>query len=357
MSNIFIVGTRAQLIKVAPVIKEFEQSNLPITFLLTGQHKDTMDDLIQEFGIISPAISLVKDKEHSSILALLLWVPTIFILLINYLKQHKKSYVFVHGDTLTTLLSTLSARICHHEVVHLESGLTSKNILNPFPEELIRRIVFRFTNIACCPNPKDVNNIKKYNNINILYTKGNTILDSIQHLNIGKNIHKEEKSLLVSLHRFQNIYSKERLNDIKNMLINLNTEYTIYFVLHPATLKKLKSYGFLEELKKAGNIKLLPRMTYKNFLNLALSTNCVITDGGSNQEELAFFGHPTIIIRETTERSDGIGTNAILMNSTQDVYNFISEKKYINLQAFPEKLDKSPSKTIRNYFQKQEEHV
>lgn len=354
MNNIFIVGTRAQLIKVAPVIKEFEKSKLPVTFLLTGQHNDTMDDLIQEFGIISPAISLMKNKEHSSILALLLWIPNIFILLIMYLKKQRKSYIFVHGDTLTTLLSTLSARISQHKVVHLESGLTSKNIFNPFPEELIRRIVFRFTDIACCPSAIDIENMNKYNHIKILDTKGNTILDSIQHLKIGENIIRNDESLLVSLHRFQNIYSKERLNDIKNMLINLNKEYTIYFVLHPATLKKLRSYGLLEELKKADNIKLMPRMTYKNFLNLALSTNCVITDGGSNQEELAFFGHPTIIIRETTERSDGIGKNAILINAPQEVCNFIKKKKYIDLQNFPNQLDESPSKLIKNYFQKQE---
>lgn len=350
MNNIFIIGTRAQLIKVAPVIKDFENSKLPVTFLLTGQHKDTMDDLIHEFGIISPARSLIKDKEHSSILSLLLWIPNIFIILLNILRKNKKSYVFVHGDTLTTLLSTISAKFCGHKVVHLESGLTSKNILNPFPEEIIRRIVFKFTDIACCPSETDVTNMSKYHHIEIIDTKGNTILDSIQYLNIGNNIIQEEKSLLVSLHRFQNIYSKERLNNITNMLINLNTEYKIYFVLHPATLKKLKSHHFLEELEKEKNIKLLPRMNYKNFLNLALSTNCVITDGGSNQEELAFFGHPTIILRQTTERTDGLNHNAILINSPKQIKDYILTKKYLKLKYKTEKKFISPSKLILNYF-------
>src|SRR5690606_19327163 len=132
--------------------------------------------------------------------------------LINTLKKYKKSYVFVHGDTLTTLLSTLSSKLCHHKVVHLESGLTSKNLFNPFPEEFIRRIVFRFTDIACCPSKNDVTNMEKYRHVKIIDTKGNTILDSIQHLNIGQDLIQEQKSLLVSLHRFQNIYQKERLN-------------------------------------------------------------------------------------------------------------------------------------------------
>lgn len=350
MNNIFIVGTRAQLIKVAPVIREFESSNLPITFLLTGQHKDTMNDLIDEFGISSPPISLIKDKEHSTIMALVLWIPTILLILIQALKQQPKSYVFVHGDTLTTLLSTISAKLCGHKVVHLESGLTSKNVLNPFPEELTRRIVFRFTNIACCPSQSDITNMQKYRHIEIIDTQGNTILDSIQHLNIGKNIIKKDRSVLVSLHRFQNIYSKERLNNIKKMLIDLSTEYKIYFVLHPATLKKLKSYDFLKDLEQTHNIKLLPRMNYKNFLNLALSTNCVITDGGSNQEELAFFGHPTLILRKTTERIDGLGKNAILINSTTQITNFILSQSYLSLKNEAESQVISPSKLILNYF-------
>jgi UDP-N-acetylglucosamine 2-epimerase (non-hydrolysing) len=354
MSHIFIVGTRAQLIKVAPVIKEFEQNNMPVIFILTGQHNDTMDDLINEFGITSVPISLIKNKEHSSIFALLLWIPIVFTLLFKTLKKYNKSYVFVHGDTLTTLLSTLSARVCRHQVVHLESGLTSKNIFSPFPEELIRRVVFRFTNIACCPQKNDILNMEKYSHIKIINTKGNTILDSIQHLNIGKNIINNEKSILVSLHRFQNIYNRERLNNIKNMLINLSTEYTIYFVLHPATFKKLKSYDYLKELEKADNIELLPRMTYKNFLNLALSTNCVITDGGSNQEELAFFGHPTIILRDTTERADGIGKNAIIIESPEDVCEFIDQNRYLALQYSSSELYESPSSIIKNYFQNQE---
>jgi len=353
MNNIFIIGTRAQLIKVAPVIKEFENNKLPVSFILTGQHKDTMNDLISEFDIKTPAKTLIKDKEHSSILTLLLWIPTIFLILIRTLKKYETSNIFVHGDTLTTLLSTFSAKLCHHKVVHLESGLTSKNIFDPFPEEIIRRIVFKFTDIACCPSKNDITNMEKYGHLEIIDTKGNTILDSIQHLNIGHNIIHEDKSLLISLHRFQNIYSKKCLNDIKTTLIKLSIEYKIFFVLHPATLKKLKSYDFLKDLEKAENIKLLPRMTYKRFLNLALSTDCVITDGGSNQEELAFFGHPTIILRETTERTDGLNHNAILINSTIQIMDFIQTKRYLTLKNKPNETFISPSKIILNYFKKE----
>lgn len=347
--NIFIIGTRAQLIKVAPTLRVFEEQGLPSKFILTGQHNDTMDDIIEEFGIQTLTVQLVKDKEHSSIIALLLWFPSIFLLLCKTLKNYEKSNVFVHGDTLTTLMSTLAAKLTGHSVVHLESGLTSNSIFNPFPEEIIRRIVFRCTDVACCPSEQDTQHMKRYPKAKILYTHGNTILDSIIYLKIGENTKKEPKTILVSLHRFHNIYNKERLLSIVEVLITLSEEYTINFVLHPATQKKLSQYGLLEILKK-NRINLLTRMVYQKFLNFALSNEIVITDGGSNQEELAYFGHPTIILRKTTERQDGIGKNAILINEPQDIVKFIMSKEYIILEKEKQSLTSSPSELIYNYF-------
>lgn len=133
------------------------------------------------------------------------------------------------------------------------------------------------------------------------------------------------------------------------MLITLSEEYTINFVLHPATQKKLSQYGLLERLK-INRINLLPRMIYQKFLNLALSNEIVITDGGSNQEELAYFGHPTIILRETTERQDGLDKNAILLNNTHDIFEYIKLKKFLDLRKDTQILQYSPSTIIAEYF-------
>lgn len=353
MNNIFIVGTRAQLIKVAPVIYHFEKIKLPVLFLLTGQHKDTMQDLLDEFKIQSQPIHLIpNNKEHSNILALLSWFPKILLLLINFLKNFKNANVFVHGDTLTTLASALSAKFTKNKVIHLESGLTSKNLFSPFPEEIIRRIVFKTTTVACCPTQKDFEHMqKKYKKTQALYTYGNTILDSIDILNINKNINSQQDNMiLVSIHRFQNIYNKERLNDISNMLHFLSQNYTVNFVLHPATEKKLNKYNLFNRLLINNKINLLPRMNYQNFLTLALTSTVVITDGGSNQEELAFFGHPTIILRDATERLDGIGSNAILINETNKLISYITNKKIIELKHEKAVLKHSPSRIIAENF-------
>lgn len=355
MSNIFIVGTRAQLIKVAPVISFFEKEQLPVIFLLTGQHKDTMQDLIDEFKIQTKPINLIpNNKEHSNILALLSWLPRIFILLINFLKKFKNANVFVHGDTLTTLASAVSTKLTNNKVIHLESGLTSNKILSPFPEEVIRRIVFKTTDVACCPTQKDFDHMQKYYPKAIaLNTFGNTILDSINILNIKKtNTLEYTNSIVVSIHRFQNIYNQERLNEIIQILHLLSEKYILNFVLHPATEKKLKKLNLFKKLDENKKINLLPRMTYQNFLTLALNSELVITDGGSNQEELAFFGHPTIILRDYTERQDGIGSNAILITDPKKIYQYINHKKYLELAKSKKNISLSPSHVIMEYFKK-----
>lgn len=348
--NIFIIGTRAQLIKVAPVMRIFETHQVPITFILTGQHNDTMQDLIEEFQISTKPIELIKNTEHASIFSLLLWMPRVLSLLFSTLNKYQSGYVFVHGDTLTTLLSTIAGKFSKKRIVHLESGLTSKSLFNPFPEEIIRRIVFKYTDIAFCPTLSDIENLKKYLKTEKIYTHGNTILDSIQHLHIGENIEQCSKMVLVSLHRFQNIYNQKRLEDIITMLLSLSQKFQISFVLHPATKKKLIKFGLLKQLEDAPNIQLLARMTYKTFLNLALSSEVVITDGGSNQEELAFFGHPTIILRETTERQDGLFSNALLIEEPNIAQEYLFQNKHLELKKSKKILNISPSSVILERF-------
>lgn len=351
MNHIFVIGTRAQLIKVAPVIHTYERNNINPIIIFTSQHKDTMEDLLYEFSLKTVPFYLIEAKEHSSIFSLIIWAPLILGKLIQYLKKFKKtSNIYVHGDTLTTLISAIAGKITGNKIIHLESGLTSKNLLDPFPEEIIRRIVFKLTDIACCPSQNDVDHMKKYQKVEILNTKGNTIIDSIIQLNLVEKSLPAPKSCVVSIHRFQNIKSLERLNEIIMMLIEISKTYTVNMVLHPATLKKLKAFKLYDVLNSSSNIKLRPRMTYQKFIMLSLSSDFVITDGGSNQEELAFFGHPTIIFRDTTERSDGIGKNAILINHGKDVLKFINNNEYLNLRHPVQTNTVSPSQIIYNYI-------
>ncbi len=353
----FIIGTRAQLIKVAPIIIECEKKNLPCTLVLTGQHLETMQDLLDEFKIKSKQVSATTAKENATVLSLIRWLPRAYRGIVQELKSlppPEHVNVLIHGDTLSTVLGALAGRQVGASVVHIESGLTSKKILDPFPEELSRRIVFRLSDIAMCPNQEATKHMQqKHPRCQSINTEGNTILDAIKLTGVSRaNRPLEGDYIVTSLHRFQNIYNKERLNELAVLLDKIAQTHIVYFVLHPATRKRLSKYNLIGQLERNQRIKLIPRLGYSEFLQLAASSACVLTDGGSNQEELAALGVPTIVMRQATERADGLGKNAIMEGElTGSVLAYIREYRYRELEKPPTAAaSKSPSACIVDHL-------
>ena len=319
--SVFIVGTRAQLIKVAPVIVACENRAQPVLLLMTGQHKETMQDLIEEFGIRSRQEVAVVAQERSTVVSLFQWVPSAYLGLVRKLKLLKAEgraiNVVVHGDTMSTVLGALAAGRSACKVLHLESGLTSGRLLDPFPEEISRRIVFRLTDVAVCPSAESAEHMRARYKCQVVDTQENTIVDSVMmaiqnNSDEGQSARPSGPYFVASLHRFQNIFDSKRLRYLVNLLVGLAERYPIHFVLHPATRKRLEAEGLLATLAAAPSIKLSPRLGYRAFLGLASEAACVLTDGGSNQEELAVLGVPTIVMRQATERMDGLGQNAVM---------------------------------------------
>lgn len=319
--SVFVIGTRAQLIKVAPVIVACEQRGLPVRLLMTGQHKETMQDLVEEFGIVSPQEVAVVAAERSTVFSLLAWVPRALHGLVKKLRPltdgGAASRVIVHGDTMSAVLGAIAARRCGISVVHLESGLTSHRLFDPFPEEMARRIVFRLTDLALCPSPESAEHMRRSGyRCKVVDTGENTIVDSVMIATRSTPTLSVDVDappyLVASLHRFQNIFDRKRLQFLVSLLGEVSQRFRIHFVLHPATRKRLEAQGLLAELARYPNINLSPRLGYAEFLRLAAGAACVLTDGGSNQEELAVLGVPTIVMRQATERLDGLGSNALM---------------------------------------------
>ena len=316
--RVFVVGTRAQLIKVAPVMVCCEQAGQEILLLLTGQHQETMQDLVVEFGIRAPQEYAVPDGERATVRSLLAWLPSATWNLVRRLRRLRSERgalsVVVHGDTLSTLLGAFAGRCARAKVYHLESGLSSGRLLDPFPEELTRRLVFRMTDVALCPGPESANYMRGRHRCEVVDTGGNTIVDAVMlAARAGPAGPSSAPPYLVaSLHRFQNLYDGERLRFLVETVAALSERFRVHFVLHPATRKRLAATGALARLEAAPGVTLSPRLGYGAFLRLAAGAACVLTDGGSNQEELAVLGVPTIVMRQATERPDGLGHNAVM---------------------------------------------
>jgi UDP-N-acetylglucosamine 2-epimerase (non-hydrolysing) len=339
--TIFVVGTRAQLIKVAPVVVACERAGLPVTLLMTGQHRETMQDLIEEFGIRSPQISAVPARERATVGALLRWLPMAYAgvarCIRGFARGGRAVNVLVHGDTLSTLIGTVAGRRSGARVVHLESGLTSDSLLDPFPEEILRRIVFHFTDLAICPNKAAVLHMRQKHRAEVIDSGGNTIVDAVAMTGAAE-IAPDPKNpyVVVSLHRFQNIYNKRRMHHLVRLIQRVAKTLPVHFVLHPATRNRLVAERLDDQLRAEPGVELSPRLGYGAFLRLAAGAACVLTDGGSNQEELATLGVPTIVMRARTERPDGLGANALMESDVPGgVATFLAEGHHATLRCPP----------------------
>lgn len=313
--------------------------------LMTGQHLETIQDLIDEFGIRTPLTRTVEAMERSTVGSLLRWLPSAYLGLRKSLQkinaENANFDVIVHGDTLSTLLGAFAGWRGGARVVHLESGLSSGKLFDPFPEELFRRLVFRLIDVAMCPNDEAAAYMRSRHRCAVENTKGNTILDAVALVGAMDVIRNRKPAyLVVSLHRFQNIYDSSRLRDLVVLLEAVAPRYPVHFVLHPATRKRLVHEKLFDRLAVVPGVMLSPRLGYGDFLRLAAGAACVLTDGGSNQEELAALGVPTIVMRKATERSDGLGGNAVMEADISDgVPSFLLKGDFGRLHANPITLE------------------
>lgn len=347
-----ILGTRAQFIKMAPIIKELDKRKIKYKFIYTAQHKETIDEIRNNFLIRKPDFSFNFKNETKSIKLFGLWILKATWILLSKKKIiiPKKGLILTHGDTITCLWAAILGKTRNCKVMHIESGLRSYNIFNPFPEEIIRLMVFRFSDIFVCPNNWAKNNLKRYKGIKI-NTYFNTQYDSLRLALQNKVTNKKFKYVVISIHRFENLFNKKRLAIVLKIINKISLNIKIYFVLHPSTKNRLIKLGYFTELKKIKSLKLLDRLSFFSFINLISNSEFVITDGGSNQEELYYLGKPTLILRKKTERKEGLGKNAVLSNFDLKAideflmdYNKYKTKKII--------VKKSPSKIIVDWIEK-----
>ena len=322
--NIFkitiVIGTRAELIKTFPIMLELQRRNIPYYFIHTGQHN--LGDLCDIFSVKSPDIVLTEEPKKSSKfnsrqIKAIVWNLKLVGKIRKELKELKElEYVLYHGDTMTTASASIaSSKIMNpfkkYKNVHLEAGLRSWDNFEPFPEEISRRIVGKFSDILFAPSEKSRKNLKELKNKNILVF-GNTIVDSAYFaLDLAKK--KKIKPLnnknfaIVTIHRHENLKNKKRMEKIVEVLLSL--EIPCYFAAHDNTLKKLEEFKLLKKLKKNKNIKLIKPMDYVPFIYQINKCSLIICDGGSMQEESLIFKKPCIISRYATERPEGLSTN------------------------------------------------
>lgn len=351
-----LIGTRAQLIKMAPVILEIERRKLPLTLVFSGQHKETMEQLSADFGIRTPHTVLYEDAEITGIVQMGVWFVRCLIKVLRRGEEFipKSGVILVHGDTFSTLLGAVLGKIRGLGVIHIEAGLRSYNPFHPFPEELTRLAVFRLSDVSFCPGEWAFSNMEKYRTHRVDMGH-NTLIDAMG-LALACPRRLDTNSLkdgygICSIHRFENIFFKQRLNKIVALIEIAACHHPILFVLHPATRRKLEQYGLASRLEGNVNIQLLARMPYVEFVQLMAGARFVVTDGGGNQEELSYLNKPTLLMRRTTERREGVGSTVTVCDYSEEVLErFLMGLDQYTSSAFTPPST-SPTHTIVDYLE------
>jgi len=355
-------GTKAQFIKMVPVILEFERRGWPYRIIDTGQHANLVRHIIKDFGLRDPDICLDEaGKGVSTLAGGLYWMGRILSLCLRSPRRLRAELFagqtgvcLVHGDTVSTLLATLLAKRARQKVAHVEAGLRSWNLLHPFPEELIRVAVTRLGHCLLAPSAAAMENLTRMGlSHNAYLLPGNTNRDTLR-LTLGRDAgalpELPARYALASVHRLETVFSRRRLDRVVQFLVKASRMVHVVFVQHPPTERRLKCRGLDRVLADAG-ISTLPLLSHSGFVRLMSKASFVLTDGGSVQEEASYLGVPCLLLRKATERDDGIGRNVVLSRMDDRlVTDFLD-----NVEAYRREPDvdrtPSPSAVIADVFE------
>jgi UDP-N-acetylglucosamine 2-epimerase (non-hydrolysing) len=359
MIHVF-VGTKAQFIKMAPIMQELDQRGTDYHLIDAGQHAGLTGDLVQQFGLRAPDVFLRAHHTNiDTVLEAVIWTVRNLSRIAFRRKQicqqvfgGEDGICLIHGDTLTTLLSLLYAKRCGLKVAHVEAGLRTFHLFDPFPEEIIRLIAMRYSDLLFAPSKWAFENLRKMGYADkSLDAGGNTVVDTVRYAaeRIRGNDRLSEPYAVVTIHRVETIYSRPRLTMIVALLERIAEDRRVVFVLHEPTRKQLSRFHLTARIEQNPSIDLWSLQPYLAFVNLVAGADFVVTDGGSIQEETYYLNVPCLIMRSKTEHTEGLGENAYLAEFDPDqIAGFLRVFRTLRRQRIVD--DSSPSRVIVDHL-------
>lgn len=320
-----VFGTRPEAIKLFPLISKIKgDEDLENKICVTGQHREMLDSVLSEFGIIPDYdLSVMKEAQTLSYLT-----ETILSKINAVLDEYTPDIMLVHGDTSTAFASALAAFYRGIKIAHVEAGLRSNNIRSPFPEEFNRRAISLISDINFAPTPESADNLLREGvNKGSVFVTGNTVIDSIKaslETNIDFELPKKP-FILLTLHRRE--HSDTEISDIFNAIRRICLEFselTVIYPVHKNPRFKRLSYNILREIP---NVILSEPIAVKKFHKLLNECLFVVTDSGGIQEEAAFLGKKVLVLRDTTERPEGIdcGNLSLIGCEQEKIFNMMKD--------------------------------
>ncbi|MBO9541329.1 UDP-N-acetylglucosamine 2-epimerase (non-hydrolyzing) [bacterium] len=319
-----VFGTRPEAIKMAPVVLAIAKAHdLDLKVCVTAQHRQMLDQVLDLFGIVPDAdLDLMQPGQTLPDLT-----GRVLTQLTPVLKELKPQLVLVHGDTSTTMASSLAAFYEQIPVGHVEAGLRTEDLYNPFPEEMNRRVASQLTRLHFAPTSKAVDNLRRDGiSSEGIFLTGNTVIDAL--LETAGKIDAPatgRRTILVTAHRRENW--GEPLRDIcwaVRDLVERNPDVDVVF---PAHLNPIVQNTAREILGGLDRVAIIDPLDYAPFVKAMKEATLILTDSGGVQEEGPSLGKPVLVMRTTTERPEAVeaGTVRLVGVEREVIFNNAQE--------------------------------
>ena len=320
-----IFGTRPEAIKMAPLVKELEsRKEINSIVCVTAQHREMLDQVLNIFKI-KPDYDLNIMKQGQSLSEI---TSRVLLGLEEVIKKEEPNIILVHGDTTTTFAGALAAFYNKVDIGHVEAGLRTYDKYSPFPEEANRIMVDRITDMYFAPTEVSKNNLlKEHIDEFKIYVTGNTAIDAMKYT-ISDNYNNslfdwvgDSKLILLTAHRRENL-GEPMYNIFRAVkrLVNDNKDIKVIYPIHLNPLVRKIANEVFEDNDRIKLIEPLEVVDFHNFIN---KSYLILTDSGGIQEEAPSLGKPVLVLRDTTERPEGItaGTLKLVGTNEDDIYN------------------------------------
>ena len=336
-----IFGTRPEAIKMAPLVKELNsRKEIECVVCVTAQHREMLDQVLNAFKI-KPKYDLNIMQKGQTLGDI---TTRSLIALEEVIELEKPNIVLVHGDTTTTFVGALAAFYKQTDIGHVEAGLRTYDKYSPYPEEMNRQMVSCLSDMNFAPTELSKANLEKEGRKGIIVT-GNTAIDAMQ-VTVSKKYKNElfdwignDRMILLTAHRRENL--GEPMKNIFRAVDRLTKEYDDIKVIYPIHLNPVIREIADEILKGNDRVKIIEPLEVVDFHNFINKSYLILTDSGGIQEEAPSLGKPVLVLRDTTERPEGIEAGTLKLVGTDEEVIYKEAKLLLDDKKEYEKMSKA----------------
>ena len=344
MKKVLVVfGTRPEAIKMCPLVNELKsRENIKTLVCVTGQHRQMLDQVLDAFSVVPDYdLSIMKDKQ------------SLFDITTNILDRIKKvlekelpDIVLVHGDTSTTFVTALACFYMQIPVGHVEAGLRTYDIFSPYPEEFNREAVGIISQYNFAPTEVSKQNlIREGKNPEKIFVTGNTVIDALKttvredYTHNELNWAKDSRLIMLTAHRRENL--GKPMHSMFRAIRRIVDEMPDVKVIYPIHMNPIVRSAADEELGDNDRIRIIEPLDVLDFHNFMARSYLILTDSGGIQEEAPSLGKPVLVMRDTTERPEGVEAGTLKLVGTDEEVIYKEFKKLLTNKDEYEKMSKA----------------